>query len=508
MPQRTRLLVAVAWTVARTRAIWPAPVFVSPTIPGEKRTQLNPQLFEFKYADRVDSLPSVLDKAFSRYRKLFFPHSVDTGDEGEVAISIKNVSAPLEYGTDESYALRVSSGFAEIVSATSWGALRGLETLSQLIEFDGSSYYLSDRVVFDKPRFSHRGLLVDSGRHFEPIPALERLVESMTFAKLNVLHWHLTEDQSFPMPSETYPELPEKGAWSKSERYTRADVEDFVEFCRLRGVRVIPEFDMPGHTSSWRNAHPEIFSSGCSEDERGAFDPAKNETWELLTKQLDEWAEDFSDDFVHLGTDEVPSKCWNNTFDLEWMAANNLTDFGQTYGYFVDRAVSIARRRKSNVVLWDEAFSSTAPPKDKESVVIQNWHSDDLLREIVVAGYRALASSATYWYLDHLATSWETMYNFEPFTNIPFSSRHLVIGGEGCMWGETVDPSDLEATVWPRAAAIAERLWSPQSHTFVPHVTAQRLSNFRCLLLSRGVRSGLVNATGRAPPSGPGSCSQ
>lgn len=416
--------------------VWPAPAHWSKL--NDDVVQLNPLELRFEYYEggvQSSAPPKTIEAAFDRYRSLFFPHAVDAGGGMglHVLVSVENGSTPLELGCNESYTLYTASDAnVELRAPSAWGALRGLETLSQLIDFDFDveMYTLGNYVIDDYPRFSHRGLLVDSGRHFEPIRTLESLIESMSYAKLNVLHWHLTEDQSFPVPSHVYPELQRDGAWSKAEKYTTAEVHSFVDFARLRGVRVIPEFDMPGHTSSWRLSHPEIFASGCSADSRGAFDPANEQMWQLLSQQLADWKTLFSDEFLHLGSDEVPSTCWNNTEDLAWMSSNNFTNFDQVYSYFVDRAVALVAPPKT-VVLWDEAFSSAQP--DKAVVVIQNWHSDDLLAEIVAKGYRALASSSTYWYLDHLETQWDTMYAFEPLTAIPANQSKLIIGGEGCM---------------------------------------------------------------------------
>lgn len=431
------LTTVVCIGVNASSPVWPEPVHWSKL--SDDVLQINPLELRFEYHEGGEasaSPPKTLEAAFDRYKSLFFPHAVDVsnGMGLHVLVSVENGSTPLELGCNESYALAVGSdATVELRAPSAWGALRGLETLSQLIDFDfdEETYTLGDYEIDDYPRFSHRGLLIDSGRHFEPIRALEGLVESMSYAKLNVLHWHLTEDQSFPMPSRVYPELQREGAWSKHEKYTAAEVHSFVEFARLRGVRVIPEFDMPGHTSSWRLSHPEIFASGCSADTRGAFDPANEQTWQLLTQQFTDWTTLFSDAFLHLGSDEVPSACWNNSDDLAWMSVNNLTNFDQVFSYFVDRAVGLVAPPKT-VVLWDEAFSSAQP--DKALVVIQNWHSDDLLAKIVAKGYRALASSSTYWYLDHLETQWDTMYAYEPLTGIPANESNLIIGGEGCMY--------------------------------------------------------------------------
>ncbi|CAE7534192.1 hexb2 [Symbiodinium natans] len=455
---RPLLQLALATQVAALGPLWPLPQRV---VPGSGSVLLNPATYRFE----AITTPAELLKAFKRYRPLFFPRTstplpaaVDAG----LVVNVRDDQADLALGVNESYNLDVNiDGTAVITAETVWGALRGLETLSQLIVFNFTTgqYSISGLPLHieDAPRFPHRGLLIDSGRHFEPVAQVKALLDSMQYAKFNVLHWHLTEDQSFPIASRSFPELPQHGAYSDQEQYTWQDISEVVQYARDRGIRVIPEFDMPGHSSSWRNSHPEIFAEGClSETSRGAFDPANRATFAFLLAALKDWTSGmFVDGFVHLGSDEVPSDCWNNTKDLAWMRSQGLANFTEVFDYFVNQMVLMAKKLGKQTILWDEAFMSAKPPKE---AVIQNWHDSKLMQQIVNAGYRALLSNG--WYLDHLKTTWESMYAMDPQFNISQDKAHLVLGGEGCMWGETVDPSDMESTIWPRAAAIAERLWS------------------------------------------------
>ncbi|CAK9001908.1 unnamed protein product [Durusdinium trenchii] len=464
----------------------------------------------------VTSTPELQD-AFQRYKSIFFPHAstpAKTAVDCGLVVDILDTTSALQLGVDESYTLDVDlDGITVIAAKTVWGALHGLETMSQLIEFNFKTgqYSVSGIPVHieDKPRFQHRGLLIDSGRHFEPMVHVKAMIDSMTYAKLNVLHWHLTEDESFPIASRVFPELPEKGAFNDFEQYTWEDIVDVVEYARRRGIRVIPEFDMPGHSSSWRKSHPEVFAEGClSESSRGAFDPAKNATFELLEAALQDWSKMFVDGFLHLGSDEVPANCWNNSKDIAWMKTMGFSNSSEVFNYFVNKMVNISKKLGRETILWDEAFLSAKPPQE---AVIQNWHDASLLQKIVDAGYRAVFSSnggyTNGWYLDGLKATWQNMYVLEPLNNISAEKAHLVLGGEGCMWGEHVDPSDFEFTVWPRLAAIAERLWSDREVNSTAEAQP-RLETFRCRLLSRGVHTGIVGGSGRGTPPGPGSCTQ
>ncbi|CAE7272190.1 HEXO1 [Symbiodinium natans] len=419
---------------------------------------------------------------------------------------LSDLFAPLALGVNESYELAVSAeGRVAISSQTAWGALRGLETLSQLVEynFTTDTYSIHD-VPFrmeDAPQFQHRGLLVDSARHFLPPIRLKRTIEAMSFAKLNVLHWHLTEDESFSMPSSSHPELAEKGAWSASERYSLHDVKDIVDFAQLHGVRVIPEFDMPGHVSSWSKSHAELFDPRCLERSRRlAFEPTK-EVFDFLQGLLTEWATGvFHDQFFHLGGDEVPFECWERL---------SVSEGGKTYDtppkLFRHFVGSMFRRvtgpLNRSAIFWDEAFVSADLPAE---AVVQVWRDKKTLVRAVQAGHRALLSWG--WYLDHLNEDWQGMYDNDPVGGVPEDQKDKVLGGEGCMWGETVDGSDQAPTVWPRLAAIAERLWSAPASSAAAAET--RLGAFRCLLLRRGVAAGPTMGQGRAAPPGPGSCDQ
>mmetsp|Transcript_58570 Transcript_58570/g.126743 ORF Transcript_58570/g.126743 Transcript_58570/m.126743 type:complete len:533 (-) Transcript_58570:238-1836(-) len=492
--------------------LWPLPQHVTS---GEHVVALQQSSFKFTLPE--PSL-AVLAEAVKRFDPLFFPHASEAALPGDlellrgITITIEDGAAELSLGVDESYVLDVpEKGSVVLKAATVWGALHGLQTLSQLISFDfGTKVYVVRGApwhIADSPRFPHRGILIDSGRHFEPLPALKRFIDTLPYAKFNVMHWHLTEDQSFPIESRPFPDLSMRGAWSSREIYTSEDVRSIVEYARLRGVRVIPEFDMPGHTSSWRNAKPEFFASACLDPvSRGALDPANPETFNFLEAVLRDWTDGvFSDEYIHLGSDEVPSGCWNNTKDLAWMKKMGLQTFNDVFNFFITTMVKVATKLGKQVIFWDEAFISATPPKE---VIIQNWHEASLFKSIIEKGYRGIYSpAAAGWYLDFLDNSWQKMYNLDPMFDISPSLEAQVLGGEGCMWGETVDPSDLEFTVWPRAAAIAERLWS-QASVNSTEEALPRLQAFRCQLLERGVSAGTVGSGGRQAPEGPGSCSQ
>lgn len=269
------LLLLAADASVRTAAVGRQHPSLLPILPavrtwvaqGEVSATLDARTFGFTSAHQESD---VLRAALERYAALTFPHSgaLNAGVAGAVGMRV-NVSdpvAPLALHANESYVLSVAaSGTATCASPTVWGALHCLESFSQLVSYDFySQVYRTPPVlplrIADEPRFAHRGVMLDCSRHFLPIAQLQSMVDSLAFAKMNVLHLHLTESDSFPMPSRVHPELPQLGAFSSREQYSWADMEGLLEYGRQRGVRVLPEFEMPGHSGAWKHSHPEIFA--------------------------------------------------------------------------------------------------------------------------------------------------------------------------------------------------------------------------------------------------------
>jgi len=346
-----------------------------------------------------------------------------------------------------------------------------------------------------------------------------RIIDSLPYAKLNVLHWHNSDSQSFPFESTTYPKL-WNGAYSPTEKYTQADIAAVVEYARDHGVRVMVEFDMPGHAQSWCVGYPEVCPSPtCTTP----LNPAVDATFELIKSLLNECTGGqastpghpsglFPDNFIHLGGDEVNTACWTQTPSIQaWMTQHNYTA-DDTYAYFVGKASATAIAQGRRPVQWVEVFDHFGTKLDKKTIV-HVWKDETTLAAVVAAGYNALIDNSpggNSWYLDHLDVTWQGCYSNEPCQNITDPKQcALVLGGQGEMWGETVDASDFDNTVWPKMAAIAEKLWSPRDQTTNPANAALRIANFRCLLNARGVRAAPVNnKLARSSPPNPGSCFQ
>jgi len=451
----------------------------------------------------------IVSKAFDRFKSTAFRDHHPTQQEGgidKISIEVHDKSANLSLYVSEAYTLDVTSEGIHISAETEYGALHGLTTLLHHIvfDFDSKSYKIANTPIHieDKPRFPHRGILIDTSRHFLPLATIRQVIDSITYVKLNVLHWHIVDTQSFPVEVEALPKL-WAGSWTPQERYTTQDVREIIAYATERGVRVIPEFDMPGHAGSWCVGHPEICPSmECREP----LDPSNNATWDVVHSVLSEMSSTFPDEMMHLGGDEVDMTCWDQSSHIkQWLSERNMS-LKDGYKYFVDRAHQMALDLGKDPVNWEEVFINFGSKLDKRTI-IHIWLKHATLKEVVQAGYRALLSNSDKWYLDLLTSTWKDFYLNEPLTDIDVpAQQELVLGGEACMWGETVDTSDIMETIWPRTGAFAERMWSPRTVTsteaFLP-----RLEELRCFLNLNGIASApTTNAAARSSPPNPGSC--
>src|SRR6266446_7014160 len=370
-----------------------------------------------------------------------------------------------ELGEDESYKLEVSAAGAKLEAPSTLGAMRGLQTFLQLVRITPQGFAVPVVSIQDTPRFPWRGLLIDPGRHFLPVDVIKRNIEGMAAVKLNVLHWHLSEYQGFRVESKRFPKLHELG--SDGFYYTQDEIRDVVIYARDRGVRIVPEFDMPGHSTSWFVGYPELASGpGPYSIERkwGVFDPAmdptREETYKFLDAFIGEMAGLFPDQFFHIGGDEVNGKQWDaNPKIQEFRHAHGMKDNNDLQAYFNKRVQRIVSKHGKTMLGWDEILRPDLP----NSIVIQSWRGPDSLAQAAKQGYRALLSSG--YYVD-LMWSAERHYLTEPISgaaaNLTTEEQKRILGGESCMWAEYVSPENIDSRIWPRTAAIAERLWSAQ----------------------------------------------
>src|SRR5579863_2320583 len=375
-----------------------------------------------------------------------------------------------ELGEDESYSLEISAAGAKLDATTTLGIMRGLETFLQLVQTTSDGFAAPAITIHDKPRFPWRGLMIDVGRHFITLDVLKRNLDGMAAVKLNVFHWHLSDNQGFRVESKKFPKLQEMG--SDGLFYTQDEVRDLIAYAHDRGIRVVPEFDMPGHSTAWFVGYPELASGpGPYQIERkwGVFDPAMNpaedRTYKFLDTFIGEMANLFPDQYFHIGGDEVNGKEWDANPNIQaFMHAHGLKTNQDLQAYFNTRVQKIVSKHGKIMVGWDEILRPDLP----KDIVVQSWRGQDSLAAAARQGYRGILSFG--YYLDLMWPA-SRHYAIDPMSdgaaNLAPEERRRILGGEACMWSEYVSPENIDSRIWPRVAAIAERLWSPQSATDV-----------------------------------------
>ena len=395
-----------------------------------------------------------------------------------------------EVGEDESYHLEVTPDSIDLHAPTSLGTLHGLQTLLQLIHSTPNGFVIDATRIDDAPRFPWRGLMIDTGRHFQPVDVIKQNLDLMEAAKLNVFHWHLSDDQGFRVESRTHPLLQQKG--SDGLFYTQQQVRDVIAYARDRGIRVVPEFDMPGHADSWFVGYPNLASGkGPYQIIRKwgiydpAMDPTRESTYEFLDSFIGEMAALFPDAYFHIGGDECNGKEWDaNPRIQQFMRAHGIKNDAALQAYFTTRVQPLVTKHGKVTVGWDEVLQPGTP----KNVVIQSWRGQDSLAQAARAGNRGILSWGYYLDLNQPASQ---HYAVDPMgksaAQLSPEEQSRILGGEAAEWTEYLNPEILTTRIWPRTAAIAERLWSAQSTTDVSSMY-RRLGVFDRDLIFYGVQ--------------------
>jgi hexosaminidase len=381
-----------------------------------------------------------------------------------------------ELGEDESYTLEVTPQGAKLNAVSPLGVLRGLQTFLQLVDVSPDGFAAPAVSIKDQPRFAWRGLMIDSSRHFTPLDVLKRNLDGMEAVKLNVFHWHISDNQGFRAESKKFPKL--HGEGSEGMYYTQDEIRDVIAYARDRGLRVVPEFDMPGHSTSWLVGFPEFASTPgpfSVEQKWGIMDPAMDPTNEKLYKFLDEFigemAKLFPDHYFHIGGDEVNGKAWDaNPKIQEFKKIHNLKTNEELQAYFSARVQKLVNKHGKATIGWDEIFVPGAP----KDIVIHSWRGPKALASAAQQGYSGILSNG--YYID-LMWSAARHYAVDPLSGdsaaLSSDDQKRVLGGEATMWSEYVNWENIDSRIWPRTAAIAERFWSAQSVTDVNSMYAR-----------------------------------
>ena len=494
--------------------VWPYPTEIQCSdsayfIPNNNVT------FVLMDSDQFFSAFPIISDAFKEYYSIIInltnqiPDS-PTDKVGNIKLNVTLASddVSLTFNTAENYNLIINYPVSSLTADTVYGALRGLETFSQLIlAYEDSELFLHQCNITDVPFFRHRGILYDTSRHYLPVSVLKQHLDVMAWNKFNVFYWHIVDLQAFPYVSEEFPELSAKGAYSYRHTYNKSQVQEVISHANKRGIRVMAEFDTPGHTDSWGKGQPGLlttcYNNGKPDGNFGPINAISNVTWPFLGTLFKEIVGDFKDQFIHLGGDEVSFSCWQSNPDIqEWMQERNYSNYARFEEYYIGKLLELVQQLGKSYVVWQEVFDNGN--KIKEDTIIHVWKGSTNwageMRSVTKAGFHTLLSSC--WYLDQISASPDYIGYFR-CNPIDFSGtseqQRLVLGGEAAIWGEWVDATNSLSRTWPRASAAAERLWTGPSTVGISNGELyDRLHKLRCRLLNRNVP---------AQPLGPGYCS-
>ncbi|MGZ4000327.1 MAG: beta-N-acetylhexosaminidase, partial [Mucilaginibacter sp.] len=411
---------------------------------------------------------------------------IDTLNGTQMTVAVPAKSSP-GIGADESYKLQVAENQVSLVAPTTSGALHGLETLIQLCSKDESGYYFPCVSIDDSPRFKWRGLMIDVARHFIPFDVMIRNIDAMAAVKMNVLHWHLTDDEGFRVESKVYPLLHQNG--STGDYYTQAQLKELVKYAADRGIIIVPEFDMPGHAQSWFAGYPELASQPgpyrpgsrmqwqnehpdpkrptgnsivdiIANMEAPTFDPTNEKVYKFLDRFIEEMTTIFPSGYMHIGADENNGMAWKmNPTIMAWMKDHQMQKTDDLQRYYVQRVHDLLKKHHRQMIGWEEIYNDKLP----KDAIVHKWIPEDNgmiksygnANDFASHGYSVLISQG--FYLDVFMPAY-IYYNNPAIVN---ADNANILGGEGAQWTELADNENIEGRIWPRAGAIAERLWSP-----------------------------------------------
>ena len=372
----------------------------------------------------------------------------------------------------ENYSLSVDRAGIVLKADGQTGVIRGLATLQQLVELGPDGFQFAGAIIEDNPRFAWRGLLLDPARHFISIDTLKRNIDAMEAVKLNVFHLHLSDNEGFRVESKTFPKLHEKE--SQGRYYTQEQIKELIVYAQDRGVRIIPEFDMPGHSGSEVRAYPEIGTpAGPGKEPHAVLDPSRETSYEWIESFLDEMTQLFPDKYYHMGGDEVFGGGWAEDPNIaKFMKAKGFKDADALQAYFSNRFKEMLDKRGKIMLGWDEIVN----PALAKDVLVHSWRSYEATADSARAGYPVIVSNG--YYTDML-TGADKHYEMDPAetTGVQQSDdgrkkeaivlteeeRKRIVGAEAALWGELATDEMIDARNWPRSAAIAERFWSPKT---------------------------------------------
>jgi hexosaminidase len=400
--------------------------------------------------------------------------------------------ADAEVMQEEAYRLTIDEAGVRLEAATTAGMNRALASLEQLLRLNRqhNTYFLPYLLIEDAPSFAHRGLLLDCARHFFAPEVIKKYLDLMALFKMNTLHWHLTEDQAWRLPIQKYPRLNTVAAYRShgdsvyGGYYTREQIQELVEYATVRGITIIPEIELPGHSQAAIAAYPQLSCTGQAvpvANDWGVFKEiycaGNDSVFVFLEDVLTEVMGLFPSKKIHIGGDEAPKTRWEACAKCQRrMAEEGLRNEEELQAYFIQRIQAFLQAHGRAIIGWDEILEGGLA----EGAIVQSWRGMEGGIEAVKHGHQAVMSPTSHAYFDYdlAAIDLQKVYTFDPIPEgLTADEAQLILGGECNMWTEHVpDEATLDAKVFPRMLAMSEVLWTyPQARQFDDFVARLQL---------------------------------
>ncbi|CDW77979.1 glycosyl hydrolase family catalytic domain containing protein [Stylonychia lemnae] len=422
---------------------------------------------------------------------------------------------------DESYEIYVDQDLTQIqIKANQYvGYVRGLATLKQLIKPSkkNQGFYevkFLPLIIKDAPRFPYRGFMLDTARHYHSVKTIKEIIDVLSSAKFSVFHWHIVDDESFPMELKSFPSITLNGAFSADKVYTREMMTDIINYGLKLGIRVIPEFDNPGHTRSI-GYDPELeplmrcwntnFSYYLPDAYRikgartGVLDPSYSQSYEVIEGILRDINDIFPDNMLMLGGDEVLTYCFDENPKIkDFMKENGILTYSDLFQYHIEKVKKIVANINANktTLYWsnEDTFFLDFKPND----ILLYWGQSSNIGNLsqIYPNNKFVLLPGDHYYLDcgrankyggttwcEPFKSWWSIYQFEPED---YLTKDRVYGGEVAAWSEKFNDLNIHSAIWPRALALADKLWGQKVPTDLQRLTT-RLHLFEKQLESQGI---------------------
>ena len=401
---------------------------------------------------------------------------------------------------NEEYILGINNNLITISASSENGAIFGFQSLNQLmnLNLNNGAIKLKNQEIKDSPRFKYRGMHLDVGRHMYPVDFIKKYIDGLAMLKFNNFHWHLTEDQGWRIEIEKYPELNNIGSFRDSTLighygdkprqfdksryggfYTKKEIKEIVKYANKRGINVIPEIEMPGHSQAAVASYPML---GCSGEQVGVAPLwgvfkeiycSKNETFDFLEDIIDEVVELFPSKYIHIGGDEAPKTNWKACGNCQNVInREELKDEHELQSYFITRMEKYINSKGKQIIGWDEILEGGLAP----NATVMSWRGVSGGIEAAKMNHEVIMTPNATCYLDHYQakdtskeplaigcyTPIEEIYNYEPIPDELDESLHkYIIGAQGNVWTEYMKTSDhVEYMVFPRIFALSEVVWA------------------------------------------------